>query len=37
MVLGGNLTSYYFDARGVGTAVYTGDLSARTVKEELLG
>ena len=37
MVLGGNLTSYYFDARGVGTAVYTGDLSAKTVKEELLG
>ena len=37
MVLGGNITSYYFDARGVGTAVYTGDLSAQTAKEELLG
>lgn len=37
MVLGGNLTSYYFDARGVGTAAYTGDLSAQTAKEELLG
>ena len=37
MVLGGNLTSYYFDARGVGTAVYTGDLTGKTVKAELLG
>ena len=37
MVLGGNLTSYYFDARGVGTAVYTGDLCGQTVKAELLG
>ena len=37
MVLGGNLTSYYFDARGVGTAVYTGDLCGKTVKAELLG
>ena len=37
MVRGGNITSYFFDARGVGTAVYTGDLSAQTAKEELLG
>jgi len=36
MVLGGNITSYYFDARGVGTAMYSGDLTGRTAKQELL-
>lgn len=36
MVLGGNLTSYYFDARGVGTAMYTGNLTGQTAKREVL-
>lgn len=36
MVLGGNLTSYYFDARGVGTAMYTGNLTGQTAKQEIL-
>ncbi len=35
MVLGGNLVNYYFDARGVGTAVYSGDLAAQTAKKEI--
>lgn len=35
MVLGGNKTSYYFDARGVGTAMYTGTICGQTIKEEL--
>lgn len=35
MVLGGNLVNYYFDARGVGTAVYSGDLAAQTAKAEI--
>lgn len=35
MVLGGNITSYYYDARGVGTAMYSGTICGQTIKEEL--
>ena len=35
MVLGGNITSYYFDARGVGTAMYTGTICGQVIKEEM--
>lgn len=36
MVMGGNVTSYYFDARGTGTAFYSGTLCAKTAREEIL-
>lgn len=36
MVLGGNITSYYFDARGVGTAMYTGTICGQTAKDEII-
>lgn len=36
MVLGGNITSYYFDARGVGTAIYTGTICGQTAKDEII-
>lgn len=36
MVIGGNVTSYYFDARGTGTAFYSGTLCAKTAREEIL-
>ena len=36
MVLGGNILSYYHDARGVGTAMYTGDLAGLTAKQEAM-
>lgn len=36
LIVGGNVLTYYFDARGVGTAVYSGNLAAQTAKEELL-
>lgn len=35
MILGGNITSYYYDARGVGTAMYSGTICGQTIKEEL--
>lgn len=35
MVYGGNILNFYYDAHGVGTAVYTGDLAAQAVKAEL--
>lgn len=35
MVLGGNFLSYYLSYRGVGTAVYTGNLSAQIAKGEI--
>lgn len=37
MVMGGNIVSYYFDARGTGTAFYSGTLAAKTAREEVLG
>lgn len=36
MVMGGNVTSYYFDARGTGTAFYSGTLCAKTAREEIM-
>ena len=36
MVMGGNVSSYYFDARGTGTAFYSGTLCAKTAREEIL-
>lgn len=36
MVMGGNVSSYYFDARGTGTAFYSGTLCAKTAREENL-
>ena len=33
----GNLVSYYVVARGVGTAVYSGNLAAQTAKAEIFG
>lgn len=36
MVMGGNVTSYYFDARGTGTAFYSGTLCGKTAREEIL-
>lgn len=36
MVMGGNITSYYFDARGTGTAFYSGTLCAKTAREEIM-
>lgn len=36
VIFGGNITTYYVAAHGVGTAVYTGDLAATTAVKEIL-
>lgn len=36
MIMGGNIVTYYFDARGNGTAMYSGVLSGQTAKNEIL-
>lgn len=36
MIMGGNIVTYYFDARGNGTAMYSGTLSGQTAKDEIL-
>lgn len=36
VIFGGNITSYYVAAHGVGTAVYTGDLAAAAAVKEIL-
>ena len=36
MIMGGNIVSYYFDARGTGTAFYSGTLAGKTAKNESL-